>query len=154
MSVLKSLSGYQMYRLSRRARVTRPAVLEFVLRDRQFPRACLFCLLEVERLLRALPRGAGMLELSATARKFIADAPLAILDQPDLHAFIDRLQLLIIGVHQGIAHNYFPAPAGAQPLPQLQISGAPVLAAATVAHRQVLPAGSEREYSVSRRHHR
>jgi uncharacterized alpha-E superfamily protein len=154
MSVLKSLSGYQMYRLSRRARVTRPAVLEFVLRDRQFPRACLFCLLEVERLLRALPRGAGMLELSATARKFIADAPLAILDQPDLHAFIDRLQLLIIGVHQGIARNYFPAPAGAQPLPQLQISGAPVLAAATVAHRQVLPAGSEREYSVSRRHHR
>ena len=39
MSVLKSLTGYQMYRQHVRLRIRGPDVLRFLLQDRHFPRA-------------------------------------------------------------------------------------------------------------------
>jgi uncharacterized alpha-E superfamily protein len=108
LNLLKSLSGEQMYRLSERTRVSRAAVLEFVLRDRHFPRACLFCLKEAEHSLLELPRSAGVLGILEGACGFLANAALAKLDQPGLHEFIDRLQLHINAVHRGVAQTYFP----------------------------------------------
>jgi uncharacterized alpha-E superfamily protein len=113
LNLLKSLSGYQMYRLSQRTRVSRSAVLEFVLRDRNFPRACIFCLKEVEHYLRELPRNADILDALAGACSFLDDAKAEMLDQPGLHEFIDQLQLRINVVHQGIARTYFPPREGA-----------------------------------------
>jgi uncharacterized alpha-E superfamily protein len=113
MSVLRSLSGYEMYRLSRRTRVSRADALEFALRDVEFPRACLFCLRQIELCLRALPRSAGALAALAEVGSFLCEASLAALDQSGLHRLIDHLQLHIIGVHDSIAHAYFPAQAGA-----------------------------------------
>ena len=108
LNLLKSLSGYQMYRLSQRTRVSRSAVLDFVLRDAHFPRACLFCLKEVEQFLRALPRSDAVLFSLAGVRAFLDDAALETLDQPGLHELLDRLQLHLIVVHEGIAEAYFP----------------------------------------------
>jgi uncharacterized alpha-E superfamily protein len=122
LNLLKSLSGYQMYRLSQRTRVSRSAVLEFVLRDLRFPRACQFCLKEVEHFLRALPRSAGVLGSLGGARSFLDKATLATLDQAGLHELIDRLQLHIIVVHEGIAQTYFPPRAGAGSQSQVQVS--------------------------------
>jgi uncharacterized alpha-E superfamily protein len=122
LNLLKSLSGYQMYRLSQRTRVSRSAVLDFVLRDTQFPRACLYCLKEVEYFLRALPRSAGVLGSLEGARSFIDTAALATLDQAGLHELIDRLQLHIIVVHEGIAQTYFPPRAGVSGQSQVQVS--------------------------------
>ena len=68
MSVLKSLSGYQMYRLRMRTRVKRTDVLQFLLRDDQFPRSCQFCLMQLERSLNELPRSEGVLEVLARRR--------------------------------------------------------------------------------------
>jgi len=113
MSVLKSLSGYEMYRLSRRANVSRRDVLEFVLRDQQFPRACLSCLLALARDLRPLPRSAEVLGVVAGACEFLAQAPLERLDQRELHELIDRLQLHLNGVHNRIAATYFGSRDGA-----------------------------------------
>jgi uncharacterized alpha-E superfamily protein len=122
LNLLKTLSGYQMYRLSQRTRVSRSAVLDFVLRDLQFPRACLFCLKEVGHFLRALPRSAGVLGSLDGARSFLDNATLATLDQAGLHELIDRLQLHIIVVHEGIAQTYFPPGAGASGQSQAQFS--------------------------------
>lgn len=123
LNLLKSLSGYQMYRLRERTRVSRSAVLDFVLRDLQFPRACLFCLKEVERFLEALPRSAGVLSSLQAACSFLDDVTLASLDQAGLHEFIDRLQVHIIVVHGGIAQTYFPPPAGSGGESQVQPAG-------------------------------
>jgi uncharacterized alpha-E superfamily protein len=112
MSVLKSLSGFEMYRLSRRTRVSRGDVLEFVLRGQEFPRACLFSLRQIEQCLRSLPRSSGVLAALAGAVGFLSAAELAQLDHPGLHELIDRLQLHINGVHDGIAQTYFPSRAG------------------------------------------
>ena len=120
LNLLKSLSGYQMYRLSQRTRVSRSAVLEFVLRDLQFPRACLFCLKEVEHFLHALPRSAGVLGSLEEVCSFLISAQPATLDQPALHELLDRLQLHIITVHEGIAQSYFPLHAGASGPSQTQ----------------------------------
>lgn len=122
LNLLKSLSGYQMYRLSQRTRVRRSAVLEFVLRDRQFPRACLFCLKQAEHFLRALPRSEGVLDSVAAACSFLDTAKLATLDPPGLHELIDQLQLNIMVVHEGIADAYFPPPAAAAGQSQVQFS--------------------------------
>jgi uncharacterized alpha-E superfamily protein len=117
MSVLKSLSGHQMYRLKLRARVRRADVLEFLLRDDQFPRACLFCLDQVELCLRSLPRNEGVLDALASVRAFLQRAQLAQLDQPGLHELIDHLQLHISNLHRAIAAIYFPARVGTRPAP-------------------------------------
>ena len=109
MSVLKSLSGYQMYRLKMRSRVKRADVLQFLLRDDQFPRSCQFCLAQLEASLIPLPRSEGVLEVLETAKRFIERAPLATLDQPGLHELIDKIQLRIQDVHNGIASIYFPS---------------------------------------------
>jgi uncharacterized alpha-E superfamily protein len=109
MSVLKSLSGYQMYRLRMRTRVHRTDVLQFLLRDDQFPRSCRFCLSQVESCLTSLPRSEGVLEVLEAAASFIERAPLATLDQPGLHDLIDTLQLRISDVHARLAQNYFPS---------------------------------------------
>jgi uncharacterized alpha-E superfamily protein len=109
MSVLKSLSGYQMYRLRMRSRVKRTDVLQFLLRDDQFPRSCQFCLMQVERSLTELPRSEGALEALSAAARFIERASLGTLDQPGLHDLIDRFQLNISNVHDMIAGIYFPS---------------------------------------------
>src|SRR5580698_4902714 len=122
LNLLKSLSGYQMYRLSQRTRVSRSAVLEFVLRDLQFPRACLFCLNEVEHFLRALPRSDSVLGSLEGACSFLISAQPDTLDQPALHELLDRLQLHVIIVHEGIARSYFPLRADAVGQSQMQFS--------------------------------
>ena len=120
MSVLKSLSGYQMYCLSRRTRISRADVLGFVLRDEQFPRACLFCLKQIEQCLRALPHSAKVLDTLAMVFGFLSDVELGTLEQIVLHELIDLLQLHINGVHAEIAQTYFPAPVDAGTMQQLQ----------------------------------
>jgi uncharacterized alpha-E superfamily protein len=109
MSVLKSLSGYQMYRLKMRTRVKRTEVLQFLLRDDEFPRSCQFCLTQLENALTPLPRSEGVLDVLEGAAKFINRAPLATLDQPGLHDLIDDIQLRISNVHSRLAEIYFPS---------------------------------------------
>ncbi len=113
MSVLKSLSGYQMYRLKMRSRVKRADVLQFLLRDDEFPRSCQYCLAQIEASLTPIPRSESVLEVLETAKRFIGRAPLATLDQPGLHELIDKIQLRIHDVHARLAENYFPSPSTA-----------------------------------------
>ncbi len=101
-----------MYRLRMRSRVKRADVLQFLLRDDQFPRSCQFCLMQLERSLNDLPRNDGVLEVLAEAARFIERASLATLDQPGLHELIDHFQLHINNVHGMIAGIYFPSQLG------------------------------------------
>lgn len=112
MSVLKSLSGYQMYRLRTRTRVTRPAVLEFLLRDDQFPRAYLASLQRVATAVATLPRAVPVQAGLERALAHILAVDFTALDQAGLHELIDQLQLHVIALHDGISAAWFPQPAG------------------------------------------
>jgi uncharacterized alpha-E superfamily protein len=85
-------------------------VLEFLLRNRQFPRSCMFCLDQVELELKSLQRGDPVVNRLDAVRRFVARAPLEALDQSGLHEFIDQLQLHISDVHDVIARTFFPTP--------------------------------------------
>lgn len=107
MSVLKSLTAYQMYRRTVQERVNRPDVLKFLLKDKRFPRSFFHALLEVKSCLKHLPRNDALVtELNEIGKKVLR-VDQAILKQDELHTFIDELQLGLAELNSSISHNYF-----------------------------------------------
>jgi uncharacterized alpha-E superfamily protein len=107
MSVLKSLTGYQMYRREMRQRVRRPDVLKFLLQEKRFPRAFHHTLCEVESCLHDLPHNEKPLQLVGKLKTKLLRAKPQELMQEKLHEFIDVLQLGLIKIHQSIHETYF-----------------------------------------------
>lgn len=123
MSVLHALSGYEMYRLARRTRVERAGVLEFAVRDAQFPRSCLCCLRHMESYLEVLPRGGRVCARLAAASRFLGEAELAQIGPSGLHELIDELQRHLTSVHEQISAIYFPRRGAPSPSGRHQTAG-------------------------------
>ena len=67
MSVLKSLTGYQMYRREMQVRIQRQDVLRFLIYSNVFPRAIAYCVNQVEFCVSSLPDpGAVLGEIEVT----------------------------------------------------------------------------------------
>ncbi len=107
MSVLKSLTGYQMYRHHVRVRVRGADVLRFLLKDPLFPRAVAHCLDEVDSCLQRLPRNDLSRRTIARIQRRLKKADVDKLMQGELHEFLDKLQLAIAGVHTDINATWF-----------------------------------------------
>lgn len=107
MSVLKSLTAWQMYRRHMQASVRRDEVLKFLLQDQQFPRAFRFCLDKVEICLNRLPRSGDVLETLSPLKSQIAAAHPETLGQTELMEYIDRLQIQLGDIHAVIGKTYF-----------------------------------------------
>ncbi|HRF63434.1 MAG TPA: alpha-E domain-containing protein [Candidatus Competibacter sp.] len=109
MSVLKSLSAYQMYRQQIRLRVGGPDVLRFLLQDESFPRAVSFCLKQLEIYLQELPKNATPLAGIAALKQRLGAATVPDLahEHEALHEFIDNLQIGFGELHERIAAAYF-----------------------------------------------
>ena len=134
MSVLRSLSGYHMYRLKMRQRVHPAGVVRFLLADEDFPRACVCCLRRVEEVLARLPHSDALLRRLGRVRRVVTRAPLEGLSAEELHAFIDRLQLALARTTDELARTYF---LGA-PVPTSQVVSEQRSAAGTQAQSSVL----------------
>ncbi|MBU1190499.1 MAG: alpha-E domain-containing protein [Gammaproteobacteria bacterium] len=107
MSVLKSLTAYQMYRREMQGPVRRGVVLDFLFKSREFPRAIYHTLGEVESCLSDLPHNEAPLRSVTHLQRLVKDAEPAKLPPPGLHAFIDDLQLELDKLHGAIADTYF-----------------------------------------------
>lgn len=107
MSVLKSLTGYQMYRLKKRVRVHSDAVLEFLILDDEFPRAVYSCLGHVEFQLSSLPNNAGPLRVITRLRRHLQTQSLLGVSADDLHDFIVAMLEGLGEVHDALAQTYF-----------------------------------------------
>src|ERR1700722_2377571 len=107
MSVLGSLSGYQMYRLKTRERVYGAGVVRFLLADEQFPRACVCCLRRAEEVLHRLPNREPLLRRVSRMRRAIHHTRFEALEQGELHEFIDRLQVSLARTNDELARIYF-----------------------------------------------
>jgi uncharacterized alpha-E superfamily protein len=107
MSVLKSLSAYQMYIQHMGVRVHRQAVLQFLLQDRHFPRAIHHCVLRVEAALRELPRHESVLPCVEKIKAGIGKVDVSKLDPKGLHDFIDVQEGILAEVGKAIADVYF-----------------------------------------------
>ena len=107
MSVLKSLTAYQMYRQSMQARVRRSDVLKFLFQSPKFPRSIYYCVQQLEQCVVQLPNYENVLRKIHTLMRIIQSAELNAYDQKMLHEFIDQLQIEFNGIHNALADNYF-----------------------------------------------
>jgi len=108
MSVLKSLTGYQMYRRHVRLRVNGSDVLKFLLRDRLFPRSVMFCLEALEALLGHLPGDddSALRTTLALMRRLDHVRTVRLKGEP-LAGFIDEVQIELNTIGVEIAGTWF-----------------------------------------------
>jgi uncharacterized alpha-E superfamily protein len=125
MSVLRSLSAYQMYRQHVRSRVEGDEVVCFLLCDRNLPRAVWHALAESERSLGILPRNADALRSLANVRNRIHGAMIGAMSLDDLHHLIDEVQSDLAEVHKRIRTTWFTVECPVVRQSQSQVRSAP-----------------------------
>jgi uncharacterized alpha-E superfamily protein len=107
MAVLKSLSGYQMYRQSVRQRIRDQDVVRFLLQDPQFPRAVAHCLLELEASTTLLPNHEDPLRGLLRLQRIVNEQVPEEFSEALLHQLMDDLQLELAAVHGQVAATWF-----------------------------------------------
>jgi uncharacterized alpha-E superfamily protein len=107
MAVLQSLSAYQMYRQKVRRRISGNDVIEYLLKDEQFPRAFSFSLRELGGALALLPRNAEPLKKLGALRRMLARHKVARVDIAEQHQWIDDVQLNLGELHALLHRTWF-----------------------------------------------
>ncbi len=107
MSVLQCLAAYQMYRRHLRQRVSAELALQFLLKDRQFPRSVLFCLTRIQGILPLMPaRRPVQLALNRVLGSVFDADPVRVL-QTGPGVFMDRLQVELDALDGALRQSYF-----------------------------------------------
>jgi uncharacterized alpha-E superfamily protein len=107
MAVLKSLSGYQMYRQYVRRRIRDEDVIRFLLHDRLFPRAVSHCLVELETSTMQLPNHEAPLRAVVRLQRIVETQPLETIEEAGLRQLMDELQIELARVHDQVAAAWF-----------------------------------------------
>lgn len=117
MSVLRSLSAFQMYRQHVHRPINGPDVLRFLLHDPNLPRSYRFCLDHLGHCLEQLGKSRAPLDALGVLQRRLAEPELARLarDSIALHDYLDDLQKGLIDVADAIAGTYFPPPPEPEP---------------------------------------
>lgn len=106
-NVLKSLSALLMYRKHRRLRISSGDVLDYLIKDHDFPRSVVHCINEVKACYRFLPRSEGL----ADSLNQLSAALVAInfyqITPKGLHDMLDNIQLRLCETHNQIAQTWF-----------------------------------------------
>lgn len=115
-AVLRSVSGFEMYR-KRYHSITVERIVEFLILDREFPRAIQFCLAEADNSLHAISGSApGSFVNLAEQRLGRLRSELAYCDvksiiNQGLHEFVDSLQTQLNLIGEGITETFIdPVP--------------------------------------------
>ncbi|MBB1308436.1 alpha-E domain-containing protein [Pseudoalteromonas sp. SR41-8] len=109
-SLLRSLSAYQMYRQEMSVRVQRADVLEFVMHSEVFPRSILFCLIELKTLISPLPNSTDIINLIDAVVKQLKAEDVRALKNGHLHNYMDQIQIELASIHNALAQTYFLKP--------------------------------------------
>ncbi|MEJ6593503.1 MAG: alpha-E domain-containing protein [SAR86 cluster bacterium] len=108
MNVLRSLTAYQMYRQHVKDRVNGEDVVDFLLKNRKFPRAVAHCLNEVNRCCSELPlNDLPLRSISQALRTIESNDVIKLLNESGLHEFIDVVQLAFADIHSQVANAWF-----------------------------------------------
>jgi uncharacterized alpha-E superfamily protein len=109
MSVLRSLTGYQMYRKHMRARVNGAGVLRYLLQNREFPRSVMFCLSLIASTLPQLPDSRRIERAIERTRALVRDASIDALLQSEggVPQLMDEIQIGLGELHEALSAAYF-----------------------------------------------
>ena len=111
-AVLRSASAFEMYR-KRHGRISPKGVVEFLLLDREFPRAIHFCLLAARDSLHAIsgtPSGTFRYAPEKLLGQLCSDLSFTSVDEiinAGLHEYLDDLQTSMNRVSAGIYETFF-----------------------------------------------
>jgi len=118
-AVLKSVSGFEMYR-KKYGRITPADVVEFLVMDPEFPRAVRFCIKSASDSLHAItrtPSGAFRYRSEQLMGRLRAELDFASVEaviRSGLHEYLDGLQLKMTEIDQCLASD-FAVPGGDMP---------------------------------------
>lgn len=114
MSVLKSLTAYQMYRQYVKMRVRGPQVLKFLLQTEIFPRSFAHCLMQVHQCLESLPGSDPLQRQVLSLQRNVKEADMDKYAQANsgLHDYIDQLQAQLAELHTAVTARYFSLDIG------------------------------------------
>lgn len=101
-SILRSLSAYQMYRLNVRRKVTPDVVLEFLIKSTVFPRSIAHNMLELESCAQRLSNHQAPLALIQKLTARLAQVQPQEIQRAELHGFVDDLQRELANIHDSI----------------------------------------------------
>ncbi len=107
MSVLRSLSAYQMYRQHVLDRINGEDVVTFLLQDPQFPRSVVHCLEQLSWALQALPNNQDVLRTLGGVQRMVKEASVPDLMDNGLSGFIDRIQISLGEINVEISATWF-----------------------------------------------
>lgn len=113
MNILKALSAYQMYRRYVSVHADGAKVIEFLLKNREFPRTITHCLKEMLEVLRQLPHPEPILATVRETLSLVERADSETLAQRGLHAFTDQIQLGLGQINDALRRHYFMLANGA-----------------------------------------
>lgn len=106
-SVLRSLSGYQMYRQQMGVRVNQADVIEFMLHSEVFARSVLFCLYEMQRFIEPIPNSKQINLVIQDVIKDLTTTDVRSLKNGLLHEFLDQIQIDLAEIHNQMSKLYF-----------------------------------------------
>jgi uncharacterized alpha-E superfamily protein len=107
MNVLKSLSALLMYRKHRRNRINSGDVLDFLLKNKDFPRSVGHCIKEAETYIKRLPRSEGLTENLAKLTASLLVTDIHHINPVQLHYLMDDIQAKLAVTHNQIASTWF-----------------------------------------------
>lgn len=111
-ALLKSASGYEMYR-KRQRRISPTGIAKFLILDRQFPRSIQFCLLEAEQSLQHITGSSPGTWNNAAERtlgRLRAELDFITIEeiiQSGLHEFLDHIQTQLNYVGDTVFETFF-----------------------------------------------
>ncbi|MEQ8409796.1 MAG: alpha-E domain-containing protein [Gammaproteobacteria bacterium] len=108
-NVLRSQSGFQMYRQHVRERIRGEDVVKFLLQNDQFPRATAHNLTTIIKVLQKLPNSSKVKWQVDKTQRLVRNAEIEKMMEKGLLGFLDELQQEIAAIHFKIAETWFLA---------------------------------------------
>jgi uncharacterized alpha-E superfamily protein len=109
-NVLKSLSALLMYRKHRRHRISSGDVLDYLIKDANFPRSVIHCISEVEACFKFLPGSDGLSDNLKELSTLLLVQDFYQMTPVRLHDLLDTIQIKLGITNNQIAASWFLAP--------------------------------------------
>lgn len=106
-SILKSLSAFQMYRRHQDVRISPRRVVRYLFMDERFPRAIQFCLDTMENILAEMPDPRDPLRATRQCARLLPKVLESLQSDDGLPLLIDEVQQRLGAIHNAIGENYF-----------------------------------------------
>ena len=109
MHVLKSLSALLMYRTHRRHRINSGDVLDYLLKDTDFPRSVARCVYEIETCFHRLQKSGGLSDNLHALVTSLMTTDIYRITPAQLHDLLDDIQVKLGVTHNQVASTWFLA---------------------------------------------